>query len=106
VTFIAYIKLLKLLRFNKRLLMLGMVFTRITGPLLNFMSVLGIMFIGYALMTNTVYGTQLDAFSSFTSTCKYLLTLVFSKYARAAGHGCQIQPLAAGAPQRKYCQSE
>lgn len=79
-TFVATTKSLKLLRFNKKMNVLGYTLLYIARPLMSFMLTMGIIFLAYSHMVYMVYNSLLLEFNSFTYTMGTLFTLMLSKF--------------------------
>ena len=80
IIFLANIKLLKLLRFNKKINALGLTLSYIASPLLSFLLALLIVFIAFAQLSYVVFARVLLSFSTFLASCETLFTLMLSKW--------------------------
>lgn len=78
-TFIATIKSLKLLRFNKNMNILGYTMLRIAQPLLMLFVAMVTVFIAYSHMAFLVYNSLLLEFGSFLNSIFTLFTLMLSE---------------------------
>jgi len=80
IIFIATVKVLKLLRFNKKMASLGMTMAYIVKPLLSFSVAWGIVFIAFAQMAYLVFARLLQSFSTFIAASNTLFTLMLNKF--------------------------
>jgi len=78
--FIATTKFLKLLRFNKKMNVLGYTLLHIAGSFGSFMIAFLLMFIAYSHMAFLVFNTLLYGFSSITRSMTTLFTLMLNKF--------------------------
>ena len=78
--FLCTCKFLKLLRFNKKMNMLGYTLLYIAKPFLNFMVALITVFIAYSHTSYLVFNTVLAEFQSLGRAMTTLFTLMLSKY--------------------------
>lgn len=79
VTFIATVKSLKLLRFNKNMNILGYTMLYVAEPLMSFLVAMITVFIAYSHMAYLVYNSLLLEFNSFLYSIFTLFTLMLSK---------------------------
>lgn len=84
IVFCAFIKLLKVMRFNKRISMIGLTLKYMMKPLGSFMLGLFIIFFAYVQMSYIVFGTQLFEFSSLTSSVLHMVTMMLNKISYSA----------------------
>ena len=80
VVFTAWIKAIKLMRFNRRVTMLAQTLKGSAGPLAAFSVVFVVFFAAYSLFAFAVFGTNLFAFYSFVSTCETVILLGMFDY--------------------------
>ncbi|KAF6020742.1 PKD1L2 [Bugula neritina] len=80
ISFVATVKFLKLLRFNKKMNVLGHTLLYIARPFVSFMFTMLMVFVAYSHMAFLVFNTLLLSFSSFTSSMSTLFTLMLNKF--------------------------
>jgi len=78
--YIATSKFLKLLRFNKKMNVLGYTLLHVAGTLGSFMIAFLLMFVAYSHMSFLVFNTLLYGFSSITRSMTTLFTLMLNKF--------------------------
>ena len=77
-SFMATLKSMKLLRFNKNMTVLGYTLLYIAKPFLSFLFAMFIVFIAYSHMAFMVYNSLLLEFNSFLYSMGTLFTLMLS----------------------------
>ncbi|XP_067928132.1 polycystin-2-like [Watersipora subatra] len=79
-TFISTAKFLKLLRFNKKMNVLGYTLLYIAKSFVSFMVAMGMVFFAYSHMAYLVFNTLLLEFSTIISSMSTLFTLMLNKF--------------------------
>ncbi|XP_072168153.1 polycystin-2-like protein 1 [Diadema setosum] len=80
VVFIANLKFMKLLRFNRRLLLLSMTLKSAGYDILHYLVVFGIVFMAFSTMAFAMYNAYLVSFSSFGATIETLFSTLLGKF--------------------------
>lgn len=80
IIFLVTVKFLKLLRFNKKMNMLGMTMMRIGKPLLSFLLAWSVVFFAFAQLAYFVFCRLLFSFSTFLKSAFTLFTLMLNKF--------------------------
>lgn len=78
--FVATIKFLKLLRFNKRIALLSSTLSRSVTDLKLFMIMFGIVFMAYSQATYLIFGAFLGSYSGFLGSIQTLLALLLGDF--------------------------
>ena len=80
VVFLAWIKGIKLLRFNQRVSMLARTLQGSAGPLGCFFVVFLVFFLAYALFAFAIFGKDLSDYYNFVSTCETVLGILLGAF--------------------------
>lgn len=80
VVFTAWIKGIKLLRFNRRITILAQTLRGAAGPLAAFSVVFLVFFFSYSLFAFAVFGKDLPEFYNFVSTCETVMGILLGAF--------------------------
>lgn len=80
VVFTAWIKGIKLLRFNRRITILAQTLKGSAGPLAAFSVVFLVFFVSYSLFAFAVFGKDLSEFYNFVSTCETVMGILLGSF--------------------------
>ena len=80
--FAATIKFTKLLRFNKRIMVLAISMVAILKPLASFGLAIGVTFMAFSHMSYMIFVNNLLEFSTFVKSAMTLFSMLLSKFSR------------------------
>lgn len=80
VVFTAWIKAIKLLRFNRRISVLAQTLKGSAGPLAAFSVVFLVFFFSYSLFAFAVFGKDLSEFYNFVATCETVMGILLGAF--------------------------
>ncbi|PFX20690.1 Polycystic kidney disease and receptor for egg jelly-related protein [Stylophora pistillata] len=80
VVFTAWIKGIKLLRFNRRITILAQTLRGSAGPLAAFSVVFLVFFLSYSLFAFAVFGKDISGFYNFVSTCETVMGILLGSF--------------------------
>ena len=80
IVFLSFIKMFRLLRFNRRMSMLQQVLKRCIGELVSFMFMLALAFLAFALLASLVFGQSTEGFGTFYKSCASLMDTLLGKF--------------------------
>ena len=84
VSFLSVLKMVHLLRFNRRISMLGCTLKRATADLTSFLFVFFIVFVAFFISGYILFGTQLPQYSKMVTSVETLLSVCLGEYAYTA----------------------
>ena len=80
IVFLSFIKMFRLLRFNRRMSMLQQVLKRCTGQLVSFMFMFALAFLAFAFLASLVFGQSTEGFGTFYKSCASLMDTLLGKF--------------------------
>lgn len=80
IVFLSFLKMFRLLRFNRRMSMLQQVLKRCFGQLLSFMVMFAFAFLAFALLASLVFGQSMEGFGTFWRSCASLMDTLLGKF--------------------------
>lgn len=80
IVFLSFLKVFRLLRFNRRMSMLQQVLKRSFTKLMSFMVMFALAFIAYAFLACLVFGQEMKAFGTFLRSCTSLMDTLLGKF--------------------------
>ena len=80
IVFLSFIKMFRLLRFNRRMSMLQQVLKRCIGQLVSFMFMFALAFLAFALLASLVFGQSMEGFGTFFRSCASLMDTLLGKF--------------------------
>ncbi|KAK2546861.1 Polycystic kidney disease protein 1-like 2, partial [Acropora cervicornis] len=80
IVFLSFIKMFRLLRFNRRMSMLQQVLKRCIGQLVSFMFMFALAFLAFALLASLVFGQSMEGFGTFFKSCASLMDTLLGKF--------------------------
>lgn len=80
IVFLSFLKVFRLLRFNRRMSMLQQVLKRSFTKLMSFMVMFALAFVAYAFLACLVFGQEMKAFGTFLRSCTSLMDTLLGKF--------------------------
>ena len=80
IVFLSFLKMFRLLRFNRRMSMLQQVLKRCLSQLLSFMIMFALAFLAFALLACLVFGQSMEGFGTFLRSCASLMDTLLGKF--------------------------
>ncbi|XP_068673513.1 polycystin-1-like [Montipora foliosa] len=80
IVFLSFLKMFRLLRFNRRMSMLQQVLKRCIGQLVSFMFMFSVAFLAFALLASLVFGQYMAGFGTFWRSCASLMDTLLGKF--------------------------
>ena len=80
IVFLSFLKMFRLLRFNRRMSMLQQVLKRCLGQLLSFMVMFALAFMAYAFLACLVFGQSMEGFGTLWRSCASLMDTLLGKF--------------------------
>lgn len=81
IVFLSFLKVFRLLRFNRRMSMLQQVLKRCFTKLISFMIMFALAFLAFALLACLVFGQMMEGFGTFLDSCASLMDTLLGKFA-------------------------
>ena len=81
IVFLSFLKVFRLLRFNRRMSMLQQVLKRCFTQLISFMIMFALAFLAFALLACLVFGQIMEGFGTFLDSCASLMDTLLGKFA-------------------------
>ena len=79
IVFLSFLKVFRLLRFNRRMSMLQQVLKRCFTQLMSFMIMFALAFLAFALLATLVFGQIMEGFGTFLDSCASLMDTLLGK---------------------------
>ena len=80
IVFLSFLKVFRLLRFNRRMSLLQQVLKRSFTKLLSFMFMFALAFLAFALLACLVFGQAMEGFGTFLRSCASLMDTILGKF--------------------------
>ena len=80
IVFLSFLKMFRLLRFNRRMSTLQQVLKRSFSQLLSFMVIFALAFLAFALFACLVFGQSMEGFGTFWRSCASLMDTLLGKF--------------------------
>ncbi len=80
IVFLSFLKLFRLLRFNRRMSLLQQVLKRCFTSLMSFMFMFALAFLAFALLATLVFGQAMEGFGTFLRSCASLMDTILGKF--------------------------
>ena len=80
IVFLSFLKLFRLLRFNRRLSLLQQVLKRCFTQLISFLFMFALAFLAFALLACLVFGQAMEGFGTFLRSCASLMDTILGKF--------------------------
>lgn len=80
IVFFSFLKVFRLLRFNRRISLLQQVLKRAFFELLSFMFMFALAFLAFALLACLVFGQAMEGFGTFLRSCASLMDTILGKF--------------------------
>lgn len=80
IVFLSFLKLFRLLRFNRRMSLLQQVLKRCFTSLISFMFMFALAFLAFALLATLVFGQAMEGFGTFLKSCASLMDTILGKF--------------------------
>ena len=80
IVFLSFLKMFRLLRFNRRMSMLQQVLKRCFSQLISFMVMFALAFLAFALLACLVFGQSMEGFGTFLRSCASLMDTLLGKF--------------------------
>ena len=80
IVFLSFLKLFRLLRFNRRMSLLQQVLKRCFTSLMSFMLMFALAFLAFALLACLVFGQSMEGFGTFLRSCASLMDTILGKF--------------------------
>lgn len=80
IVFLSFLKLFRLLRFNRRMSLLQQVLKRCFTSLMSFMLMFALAFLAFALLATLVFGQAMEGFGTFLRSCASLMDTILGKF--------------------------
>ena len=78
--FLSCLKTLRLLQFNRRMLLLASTISEAGGDLGVFFFVISVVFVAFAFLNMTLFGQDIERFSSFVNTIQYQFEMILGNF--------------------------
>ena len=80
IVFLSFLKLFRLLRFNRRMSLLQQVLKRCFTQLISFLFMFSLAFLAFALLACLVFGQAMEGFGTFLASCASLMDTILGKF--------------------------
>ena len=80
IVFLSFLKLFRLLRFNRRMSLLQQVLKRCFTQLISFLFMFALAFLAFALLACLVFGQAMEGFGTFLTSCASLMDTILGKF--------------------------
>lgn len=80
IVFLSFLKLFRLLRFNRRMSLLQQVLKRCFIQLISFLFMFALAFLAFALLACLVFGQAMEGFGTFLTSCASLMDTILGKF--------------------------
>ena len=80
IVFLSFLKMFRLLRFNRRMSMLQQVLKRSFSKLMSFMVMFALAFLAFAFLACLVFGQEMRGFGTFWRSCASLMDTLLGKF--------------------------
>lgn len=80
IVFLSFLKLFRLLRFNRRMSLLQQVLKRCFTQLISFLFMFALAFLAFALLACLVFGQAMEGFGTFLASCASLMDTILGKF--------------------------